>query len=70
MGFFVTPSHLVVVGLVGLLLLAAVLPPYWIIFRKAGFSPWLSLFTLVPGIKFIVLWVVALSWKPTPPQKP
>jgi len=70
MGFFATPAHLLVVALVGLLLLAVVLPPYWIIFRKAGFSPWLSLLTLVPLAKFIVLWLVALSWKPAPAEKP
>ena len=48
-----------------------VLPPYWMIFKKAGFSPWLSILTLLQGVKWIVLWVVALSeWKARPTQLP
>ena len=34
--------------------------PYWFIFRKAGFSPWLSLWPSFPGW-FVVLYVVAFS---------
>jgi len=34
------------------------------IFKKAGFSPWLSFLALVPLVKWIVLWVVGFSeWK-------
>ena len=44
--------------------------PFWLIFKKAGFSPWLSLLTLVPLAKYIVLWIVAFSeWKAGPAQR-
>jgi hypothetical protein len=29
--------------------------PYWVIFRKAGFSPWLSLLILIPLVNLVVL---------------
>ena len=36
---------------VGLIVLAAIiLPPFWTIFKKAGFSPWLSLLIFLPLI--------------------
>ena len=50
--------------------------PYWFIFRKAGFSPWLSLLTAVPLVGIVVLYVVAFSqWRVMPapygyPQSP
>ncbi len=41
--------------------------PYWFIFRKAGFSPWLSLLTAVPLVGIVVLYVVAFSqWRGQP----
>lgn len=41
--------------------------PYWKIFRKAGFSPWLSLLIWVPLVNFIILYTVAYSdWKIEP----
>jgi hypothetical protein len=44
--------------------LAAGIIPYWMIFKKAGFAPALSLLTAIPGINLIVLYVVAFSgWK-------
>jgi hypothetical protein len=71
MGDLFQPWHLLVLASVGSLLSAVVLPPYWMIFKKAGYSPWLSLLTLVPLAKYIVLWVVAFSeWKPGPAQRP
>jgi len=70
MGDLLQPWHLIVLAFVGSLLSAFVLPPYWMIFKKAGFSPWLSLLTLVPLAKFIVIYVVAFSeWKAGPAQK-
>ena len=48
-------------------LIIAVLPPYWMIFKKAGFSPWLALLMYIPLINIIVLYVVAFSnWKVVP----
>ncbi len=41
--------------------------PYWVIFRKAGFSPWLSLLLFVPLANIVILYVVAFSeWKVVP----
>lgn len=47
--------------------LLAVLPPYWMIFKKAGFSPWLALLMFVPLANLITLYVVAFSkWQVVP----
>jgi hypothetical protein len=70
MGDLFQPWHLIVLAFVGSLFSVVVLPPYWMIFKKAGFSPWLSLLTLVPLAKYIVLWAVGFSeWKPRPAQR-
>jgi hypothetical protein len=40
------------------------------ILKKAGYSPWLSLLTLIPLIKYIVLYFIGFSeWKAGPAQK-
>ena len=44
--------------------------PYWFIFKKAGFSPWLAVLMFVPLANIIILYVFAFSeWKvvPVPP---
>jgi hypothetical protein len=39
--------------------------PTWFICKKAGFSPWLSLLTLIPLGGLILLYVLAFAeWKP------
>ncbi|HTW44271.1 MAG TPA: hypothetical protein VMD58_01895 [Acidobacteriaceae bacterium] len=44
-----------------------VIIPYWMIWKKAGFSPWLSLLMLIPLINFIMLYVLAFSqWRVVP----
>jgi hypothetical protein len=70
----------IVAGLLFVVVLViAILPPYWMIFKKAGFSPWLALLMYIPLANIIVLYVVAFSdWKtaiaprpvspPFPPQ--
>ena len=45
--------------------IALILPPFWTIFAKAGFSPWLSLLMLVPLVNLVVLYMVAFSRWPT-----
>jgi len=41
--------------------------PYWFIFKKAGFSPWLTVLMFVPLANLIILYVVAFSeWKVVP----
>jgi len=50
-----------------LIFVALVMIPYWMIWKKAGFSPWLSLLMLVPLVNFIMLYVLAFSeWKVVP----
>lgn len=41
-------------------LVSTVIPP-WIIVRKAGYHPALSLLGLIPLVNIVVLWVFALS---------
>ena len=41
--------------------------PFWMIFKKAGFSPWLALLLFVPLANMIILYVLAFSqWKVVP----
>lgn len=41
--------------------------PYWQIFKKAGFTPWLALLMFVPLANIIILYVVAFSqWRVVP----
>ncbi|HTW47771.1 MAG TPA: hypothetical protein VMD92_07475 [Acidobacteriaceae bacterium] len=59
-----------------------VIVPMWFIWKKAGFSPWLSLLTILPLVGLVMLYVLAFSeWKvapvaqqpypaPYPPQYP
>ncbi len=58
----------IVAGLLFVVVLViAVLPPYWMIFKKAGFSPWLALLMYIPLANLIVLYFVAFSvWKMAP----
>ena len=51
----------------GLIMIAVVMIPYWFIWKKAGFSPWLSLLMLLPLINIVMLYVLAFSeWKVVP----
>ena len=47
-----------------LLWIAIILPPFWQIFSKAGFSGWLSLLLLIPLVNLVVLYIVAFSQWP------
>jgi ATP-dependent Zn protease len=52
------------------LLFLVVLPPFWKIFKKAGFPPILSVLILVPVVNLITIYVVGFSpWKTIPAQK-
>jgi hypothetical protein len=65
--------ELLVILIMGMLLSVIVVIPYWKIFSKAGFSPWLALLMIVPGVSVVVLWVVAFSpWEngQQPPRLP
>ncbi|MGA2216784.1 MAG: hypothetical protein ABSG51_01770 [Terracidiphilus sp.] len=61
----------IIAGLLFIVVFLAMIPPYWTIFKKAGFSPWLSLLMYVPLANIIVLYVVAFSdWKSAPAPQP
>lgn len=41
--------------------------PFWMIFKKAGFTPWLALLLFIPLANIVVLYVIAFSqWKVVP----
>jgi hypothetical protein len=65
MGDFFQPMHLLILGIAGLFLVV----PFWIIFKKAGFPPALSIILFVPFVGILILYVVAFSeWKVVPRQ--
>jgi len=50
------------------LLFLFILPPFWMVFKKAGFSPWLAVLMLVPLVNIVTFYVVAFSkWRKEPP---
>jgi hypothetical protein len=53
--------------IIALFFIVLIVIPYWMIWKKAGFSPWLSLLMFVPLANFIMLYVLAFSeWKVVP----
>jgi len=41
--------------------------PYWMIFKKAGFPPFLGILMVVPLVNLVLLYVLAFSqWKVAP----
>jgi hypothetical protein len=48
------------------LLVAFIIVPYWKIFQKAGFSKWLSLWMIIPGLNVIFIYYLAFTRWPTP----
>lgn len=61
MGDFFEPWHLAVLTVVFLPIAFITILPYWLIFKKAGFAPALSLLTVVPFVGLVVLFIVAFS---------
>lgn len=47
--------------LLALCFAALILAPFWSIFKKAGYSQWLSLLMVVPAINLAMLYFVAFS---------
>jgi hypothetical protein len=62
------PAHFLLFLLpFAVVIIAIVLIPYWVIFRKAGFTPWLSLLMFIPLANLLMLYVLAFSqWKVVP----
>ncbi len=54
-------------ALMGIIGIAAMIIPFWMIFKKAGMSPFLSLLMLIPFAGIVMLYVLAFSrWKVIP----
>jgi hypothetical protein len=69
MGDLFQPTHLLLIAFLFIFPAVVILPPFWMIFKKAGFEPILSVLMLVPIANLIALYVVAFSrWKPRPQQ--
>jgi hypothetical protein len=48
-------------------IMAAIMIPFWFILKKAGFSPWLSFINLVPLGSLILLYILAFAeWSVIP----
>ena len=66
MGDLFQPWHLIILFFLPVFLVVYIIP-YWMIFKKAGFAPALSLLMVIPGVKLIVIYVIAFSdWKVGP----
>ena len=57
--------HLIILAFV----LVALIFPIARILSRIGWSPWLSLLWLIPGLKIIMLWVVAFGRWPSLPDR-
>lgn len=60
-------AMMVAMPIIFLVVMVIVIIPYWFIWKKAGFSPWLSLLMFVPFLNIIMPYVLAFSeWKVVP----
>jgi hypothetical protein len=60
-----------VFGIIALIGAAIYIVPFWFIFKKAGFSPWLCLLLVFPLVNLIMLYVLAFTdWKVVPVAEP
>ncbi len=58
---------LVFFGFFGLMISIIVVIPYWFIFKKAGFSPFLALLMFIPLINLVMVYFLAFSrWNVVP----
>jgi hypothetical protein len=65
--------HGIIAAIVGfyfvvfVVVMVAIILPFWFILKKAGFSPWLSLINIVPFGPAILLYILAFAeWKVVP----
>lgn len=62
---------LILAPIFALVITAILVFPYWFIWKKAGFSPWLSLLMFIPMVNLVMLYVLAFSeWKVVPVPQP
>jgi hypothetical protein len=70
MGDLLQPWHLMVIALLFAPVTVVILPPFWVIFKKAGFQPILSVLMMIPLVNLALLYFIAFSeWKAGPAQK-
>lgn len=68
MGELVQPWHLIVLLFVFSFFIVLYVLPFLFIFKKAGFTPWLSVLCIIPFGTIILLFVLAfVEW---PSQRP
>ena len=53
--------ELLVLFVVGTLAVGVTVLPFWMIFKKAGFSPWLALTQLLPIVNLVALFYLAFA---------
>ncbi len=61
MGDLFQPMHLLVLSFIFLAIFPIKIPAYWMIFKKAGCEPALSILTIIPVVNLCVLYYVALA---------
>jgi hypothetical protein len=67
MGDLLQTWHLIVIAFLLAPITVVILPPFWVIFKKAGFQPILSVLMMVPLVNLVMLYFVAFSqWKAGP----
>ena len=70
MGDLLQPWHLIVLMFVFPFCIFLFVVPFWLICKKAGFSPWLALLNLVPlGNLLLAFFLAFAEWKVVPAQK-
>ena len=70
MGELFQPMHILILLIVAFTIFPFPLkvPAYWMIFKKAGCEPALSILTIIPVVNLFVLYYVALSEGKTGPS--
>ncbi len=63
-GGLIQPFHLLLIFVLGFV----VFLPFWQIFKKAGFSPWLSLLMAIPLVSLCALYYLAFARWPANPK--
>lgn len=53
--------ELLVLFVVATLAIGMTVVPFWMIFKKAGFSPWLALTQLLPIVNLVALFYLAFA---------
>ena len=65
MGDLLQPMHLILLFLVFSFCFVLFLVPFWFICKKAGFTPWLCLLSIIPCGSIILLFVLAFAEWPS-----